>query len=66
MYFFSCDRMQSYDKMLAECRKVREDFDKMRITENAKHVEVMQEKYEFYVEKFFEPYVAMRKLTSLF
>jgi hypothetical protein len=53
-------RRTDFDRFHDEQYRVRRDFDKI-FTDNAdpKAVEIMLEKIELYIEKYFEPYAAM-------
>lgn len=40
---------------------MRRDFDKILNSTDEKEINIMLEKYELYIEKFFEPYAAMHE-----
>ena len=49
-----------FDRFHAEQYRVRRDFDRIfKEDADPKDIEIMLEKYELYIEQYFEPYVAM-------
>lgn len=54
-------RRSNFDRFYEEQYRVRRDFDKILSNQDAQEVEAMLEKYELYIEKFFEPYAAMHE-----
>lgn len=54
-------RRPNFDRFYEEQYRVRRDFDKILNTKDQKEIEAMLEKYELYIEKFFEPYSAMHE-----
>ena len=51
----------NYEAFLEEARKLREDFEKLQKTKDEREVEVMVEKYELMIERYFQPYVSMHE-----
>jgi len=54
-------RRPNFDRFYDEQYKVRRDFDKILNSKDEKEILVMLEKYELYIERFFEPYAAMHE-----
>lgn len=54
-------RRPNFDKFYEEQYKVRRDFDSILNSKDDKEIEVMLEKYELFIERFFEPYAAMHE-----
>ncbi len=54
-------RRTNFERFYDEQMKVRKDFDKILNSTDEKEINIMLEKYELYIEKFFEPYAAMHE-----
>ena len=52
-------RRPNFDRYFDEQYKVRRDFDKILNSKDEKEITIMLEKYEMFIERFFEPYAAM-------
>ncbi len=53
-------RRTDFDRFHSEQYRVRRDFDKIFAADaDPKLIELTLEKYELYIEKYFEPYAAM-------
>lgn len=51
----------NYDRFLEEARKAREDFEAIKNTDNQRHIEATLEKYENFIEYYYDPYASLRK-----
>ena len=54
-------RRPNLDRFHDEQYRVRRDFDKMLSSSDDQEVNALLEKYELYIERFFEPYAAMHE-----
>ena len=54
-------RRVNFERFHLEQAKVRRDFDKIFNGADESEVNLMLEKYEMYIEKYFEPYAAMHE-----
>ena len=54
-------RRTNFDRFHDEQYRVRRDFDKILNSTDDQEVNAMIEKYELYIEKYFEPYSAMHE-----
>lgn len=54
-------RRPNFDRFHDEQYRVRRDFDKILQSTDEKEIQLMLEKYELYIEKYFEPYAAMHE-----
>ena len=54
-------RRPNIDRFHDEQYRVRRDFEKILNSNDDQEVNAMLEKYELYIEKYFEPYVAMHE-----
>ena len=54
-------RRPNFERFHEEQYRVRRDFEKILNSKDEKEIQIMLEKYELYMEKFFEPYAAMHE-----
>jgi hypothetical protein len=54
-------RRPNIDRFHDEQYRVRRDFDKILNSTDEQEVNLMLEKYELYIERYFEPYAAMHE-----
>ena len=54
-------RKPNFDRFHEEQYKVRRDFDKILKSKDEKEIQIMLEKFEMFIERFFEPYAAMHE-----
>ncbi len=54
-------RRPNIDRFHDEQYRVRRDFDRMLSSTDDQEVNALLEKYELYIEKYFEPYAAMHE-----
>lgn len=58
-------RRTNFDRFHEEQYRVRRDFDRIFAADaDAKDIELTLEKYELYIEKYFEPYAAMHECRT--
>lgn len=58
-------RRTNFDRFHEEQYRVRRDFDRIfAANADAKDIELTLEKYELYIEKYFEPYAAMHECRT--
>lgn len=54
-------RRPNFERFYDEQYIVRKDFDKILKSKDEKEIQIMLDKYEFYIEEQFEPYAAMHE-----